>query len=58
MLTKNLFNEVLLRPAQNGANKLFIVSGYATAAMAFYHLQYLHQNALEVSVELIVGMMH
>ena len=56
MLTKNLFNDVLLQPAKYGANKLYIVSGYATSAMAFYHLQSLHQNNLHVSVELIVGM--
>ncbi len=56
MLTKNLFKEVLIQPAQNGANKLYIVSGYATAAMAFHHLQSLRQNDCEVSVELIIGM--
>jgi hypothetical protein len=56
MLTKDLFKEVLLNPAKNGANKLYIVSGYATAAMAFYHLQSLIQNGYHVSVELIVGM--
>lgn len=56
MLTKDLFKEVLFQPAQNGANKLYIVSGYATAAMAFHHLQSLRQNNCEVSVELIIGM--
>lgn len=56
MLTKDLFKEVLFQPAQNGANKLYIVSGYATAAMAFHHLQSLRQNNYQVSVELIVGM--
>jgi hypothetical protein len=56
MLTKDLFKEVLFQPAQNGANKLYIVSGYATAAMAFHHLQSLRQNNYQVSVELIIGM--
>ena len=56
MLTKNLFQEVLLQPAKIGANKLYIVSGYATAAMAFHHMQSLRQINNLVSVDLIVGM--
>lgn len=56
MLTKDLFKEILFQPAQNGANKLYVVSGYATAAMAFHHLQFLQQNNHQVSVELIIGM--
>jgi hypothetical protein len=56
MLSKNLFDEVLMQPAQNGANKLFVVSGYATAAMAFRHLETLKENNHEIEVELIVGM--
>lgn len=57
MITENLFKEVLVRPAKDGANRLYIVSGYATAAMAFHHLQFLQQNNCQISsVELIVGM--
>jgi len=56
MLSKNLFDEVLMQPAQNGANKLYVVSGYATAAMAFRHLETLKENSHEIDVELIVGM--
>ncbi|MDP1624514.1 MAG: NgoFVII family restriction endonuclease [bacterium] len=56
MLSKNLFDEVLMQPAQIGANKLYVVSGYATAAMAFRHLKNLKENNHEVEVELIVGM--
>jgi len=56
MLTKDLFRQVLMQPAQDGANKLYIVSGYATAAMAFHHLQYLRQHDCQVVIELIVGM--
>jgi hypothetical protein len=56
MLSKNLFDEVLMQPAQNGANKLYVVSGYATAAMAFRHLKNLKKNNHAVEVELIVGM--
>jgi len=56
MLSKNLFDEVLVQPAQNGANKLYVVSGYATAAMAFRHLEALKESNRQVEVELIVGM--
>lgn len=33
MLSKNLFEEVLVQPVESGANKLYVVSGYATAAV-------------------------
>ncbi len=56
MLSKNLFEEVLIQPAQDGANKLFVVSGYATAAMAFRHLEALKEKNQQVEIELIVGM--
>lgn len=56
MLTRGLFEEILIQPAQSGANKLYIVSGYATAAMAFHHIEYLKANNFQVEVELIVGM--
>ena len=39
MLSNNLFDEILIQPARNGANKLYVVSGYATAAMAFHHME-------------------
>lgn len=56
MLSENLFEEVLIQPAHNGANKLSVVSGYATSAMAFRHLETLKENNHEIEVELIVGM--
>lgn len=56
MLTKNLFNSLLVEPAKIGANKLFIVSGYATAAMAFHHLDILRKIKSTVSINLIIGM--
>jgi hypothetical protein len=56
MLTRDLFDEVLLHPARDGANKLYIVSGYATAAMAFHHVELLMEHNQEVDVELIIGM--
>ena len=57
MITDNLFNTLLVEPvSQNGANKLYVVSGYATSAMAFHHLENLRQSNVEIQVELIVGM--
>lgn len=57
MITDDLFNTLLVDPVfQNGANKLYVVSGYATSAMAFHHLENLRQRNVEIQVELIVGM--
>lgn len=56
MLSKNLFEEVLVQPVESGANKLYVVSGYATAAMAFRHLEALKAKNYRVEIELIVGM--
>jgi len=57
MITKKIFDRVLIEPAVSGADKLYIVSGYATSAMAFHHLSIL-QNEYEtdIQVRLIVGM--
>jgi len=56
MLSKNLFEKVLIQPVESGANKLYVVSGYATAAMAFRHLEALKTKNYQVAIELIVGM--
>jgi hypothetical protein len=57
MITDKLFDTLLVDPVlQNGANKLYVVSGYATSAMAFHHLDKLRQSGTEIQVELIVGM--
>jgi hypothetical protein len=53
MLSRNLFESVLLDPPKNGADTLYVVSGYATAAMAYEHFSALERN---FSVNLIVGM--
>ncbi len=54
LLTDNLFQQVLLKPAQEGANEIFIVSGYASSAMAFHHAQTL--NNQNIKINLIIGM--
>lgn len=57
MITTNLFNRVLVEPVQNGCNKLLIVSGYASSAMAFHHLnQFAILGRRDIEVKLIVGM--
>lgn len=57
MIISNLFDEVLVKPALEGADRLCIVSGYATSAMAFHHLDHvIKQKNKSVQVQLIVGM--
>lgn len=56
MMTEDLFDRILVKPVNEGANKLFIVSGYATSAMAFNHLEAVQKINPNVSVNLIVGM--
>ena len=56
MITQNLFDEILIKPAKEGCDKLYIVSGYATSAMAFHHLENLKKLNRDVKIELIVGM--
>jgi hypothetical protein len=50
---KDLFRKVLIEPAST-CDSLLIVSGYATAAMAFHHLQSITSHPIEI--KLIIGM--
>ena len=56
MIYENLYEEVLIKPTTVGANKLFIVSGYATAAMAFHHVSEAKKINDNIQVNLVVGM--
>jgi hypothetical protein len=56
MIYKDLYNEVLVKPCQEGANTLKIISGYATSLMALDHLVDLHQKHLKTNIKLFVGM--
>lgn len=57
MIIDNLFDSLLVDPViQIGANKLYVISGYATSAMVFHHFDNLRQQGAEIQVELIVGM--
>ena len=51
MITKNLFDKVLIDPVKNGADTLYIVSGYATAAMTFHHFESLKKNHWQLGGE-------
>ncbi len=57
MITNDLFKRILIEPIQRGINKLLIVSGYATSAMAFHHLTELKRlGNTNVEIKLIIGM--
>lgn len=57
MITEKIFDRVLIEPAVSGADKLYVVSGYATSAMAFHHLNILrNEYGTDIQVRLIVGM--
>lgn len=56
MITTNLYEEILIKPVSEGADKLLIVSGYASSAMAFHHLEEIRKAKKSIEVELIIGM--
>jgi hypothetical protein len=57
MIINNLFNRILMEPAISGCNKLLIISGYATSAMAFHHLRELTNiGKTDIEIKLIIGM--
>lgn len=56
MIHTRLFEDVLIEPAIHGANKLYIISGYATSAMAFHHLNLLANRNILPEVHLLIGM--
>lgn len=57
MITENLFDKVLLDPVKSGADSLYIVSGYATAAMTFHHLETIKKYfGIPIHIKLIIGM--
>lgn len=58
LLSRDLYETALLNPvfSETGADRLLIVSGYASSAMAFHHLNELREKERLVSVDLIYGM--
>ena len=53
---EDIYKDVLIKPSNMGFNELNIISGYATAAMSFRHLNELNSNGSPVNINLIVGM--
>jgi len=51
-----LFDKALIEPLNQKANKLYIVSGYATAMMAMRHIEFAKRLKKDFSIRLIVGM--
>lgn len=57
MLTRNLFDEVLLNPAIAGANHLHVISGYATPSIVYKQLREAKRKRIHgLKIDLIVGM--
>lgn len=55
--SEDLFNHVMIKPMQMGADKLLIISGYATATMVESHAERVKDARLtNLNIELIVGM--
>lgn len=57
MITDELLNTVLFEPIRNGADKLLIVSGYATPNMASWLIKSLQERELgPIDISLLIGM--
>jgi hypothetical protein len=56
MIYTNLYEEALIKPCQEGADSLKIISGYASSIMASGHLEDLHERKLNAHITLLVGM--
>lgn len=54
MITDNLYQQILLGPLQH-ADRLTIISGYATPAMVIRHLNDATRANKDIVIELIVG---
>ncbi len=56
MFSSNLYDNILFDPATQGADHLHVISGYATAAMAFHHINHTCKQGHDIKVNLVVGM--
>ena len=55
--SENLYEELLINPVRSEqVDTLSIVSGYATSAMAFHHLNHFFEHGQQITVNLIIGM--
>lgn len=57
MITKNLYEKILLHPVNHGADSLLVVSGYASSAMVNDHIERVaKETGKSISIRLVVGM--
>ena len=56
MLTKNLYQAILIEPMQFDVDEINIVTGYGTSAMAFHHLEEIALRNIDIKVRIILGM--
>ena len=56
LIKDDLYKKILIEPAQQDVNHLYIVSGYASSAMAFHHAETLKTINKNIYVHLIIGM--
>ena len=57
MISSDLRHSILIQPAAEGANKLYIVSGYASPSMVSWQYDTLKNMGIEsISINLIIGM--
>lgn len=57
MFTKNLAQQILFQPIEQGADSLLILSGYATPNMASWYIKTLQERkTTPISISLLVGM--
>lgn len=56
LIVSELFEKTLIQPLEQGANRLYIVSGYATAIMAIRHIEFAKRLNKDISIRLVYGM--
>lgn len=56
MIIQNLYQEALINPILEGADKLNIISGYATSAMASRHIEEIKNCKKNIDISLLIGM--
>jgi hypothetical protein len=56
MITENLFDQILINPIKQQCNRLYIVSGYASATFARRHIQKILDENEDIEINLIIGM--
>jgi HKD family nuclease len=56
MLSQDLFEEILIKPAKDGADSLCIISGFVSPSLASRHIEALLKIEKHVKIKLIYGM--